>query len=408
MLKHMSSLANQNATIMMLSETIPDLLILGILFLMGWMAHIVSTKAHIPRVTILLTMGIIAGPMGLNAIPAEFSAYFDTISHLALAMVGFLLGESFFGRDIMSERWQILMISLGVSLTPALCVFSAVFFIAGDPVLALVLGGIATATDPAATIDVIREFQAKGPLSNILKSVVAVDDAWGIIIFSLFLVIASNMNGEASNLTYIIRGTWEIIGAFVLGIMIGIPMSHVIGRHRPGEPTIVEAMGFVFICGGCALFLQVSYLLACMTLGATVSRMAKHIKRPFYDIETASDPFLVIFFILSGISLEISMFTSLGYIAVAYIIMRCLGKVIGAACFARWTHAHANVQHYLGGCLFPQAGVAIGMALLVSERFPDISDMVLTIAVTTTVLFEVFGPLVTHWNLNRAGEIPKK
>ncbi|PWI34113.1 sodium:proton exchanger [Vibrio albus] len=392
----------------MQSDKVPDLLILGVLFLIGWTAHIISSKAHIPRVTILLCIGIVSGPTGLNLIPAEFSQYFHTVSHLALAMVGFLLGESFFGRDIISERWQILFISLGVSLVPAICVFIAILLITSNLSLALVLAGIATATDPAATIDVIREFKAKGPVSRILKSVVAVDDAWGIIIFSLLLVVASNLNGGQDGIIYIIHGFREIAGALSLGIAIGIPMSYIIGRNRPGEPTVVEAMGFVFICGGSALYLEVSYLLACMTLGATVSRMAKHIERPFYDIETASDPFLIIFFILSGISLDFSTFHALGYLMLTYIIARTLGKWLGAQLSSRLTKAPSQVIHHLGGCLLPQAGVAIGMALLVSERFPELGDTILTIAVTTTVLFELFGPLATHWNLNKAGEMPGK
>jgi Kef-type K+ transport system membrane component KefB len=392
----------------MLPDKVPDLLILGVVFLIGWAAHIISSKAHIPRVTILICIGIVSGPAGFNLIPAEFSGYFDTVSHLALAMVGFLLGESFFGRDIMSERWQILVISLGVSLVPAIFVFIAILLATSNINLALVLAGIATATDPAATIDVIREFRAKGPVSGMLKSVVAVDDAWGIIIFSLLLVIASNLNGGHDSIIYIIHGAWEIIGALVLGIAVGVPMSYLIGRNRPGEPTVVEAMGFVFICGGSALYLNVSYLLACMTLGATVSQMAKHIERPFYDIETASDPFLVIFFILSGISLDFSTLNSLGYIMLAYIIARSLGKLIGAQLTSRLTQSPSQVIRHLGGCLLPQAGVAIGMALLVSERFPGLGNTVLTMAVTTTVLFELFGPLATHWSLNRAGEIPKQ
>lgn len=391
----------------MLPDKVPDLLILGVLFLIGWTAHIISSKAHIPRVTILLCIGIVSGPAGLNIIPAEFSQYFDTVSHLALAMVGFLLGESFFGRDIMSKRWQILVISLGVSLVPAIFVFIAVLLITSNTTLALVLAGIATATDPAATIDVVREFNARGPVSRLLKSVVAIDDAWGIIIFSLLLVIASNLNGGHDSITYIIHGAWEIIGGVILGIAVGMPMSYIIGRNRPGEPTVIEAMGFVFICGGSALYLNVSYLLACMTLGATVSQMAKHVERPFYDIETASDPFLIIFFILSGISLDFSTLHSLGYITLAYIIARSLGKLFGAQLFSRIAKSPPQVIRHLGGCLLPQAGVAIGMALLVSERFPEVGNVVLTIAVTTTVLFELFGPLGTHWSLNKAGELPK-
>ncbi len=150
-------------------DQMPDLLIIGFVFLIGWIAHVISSRAHIPRVTILLSIGVIAGPAVLDLVSPEFTQHFSTVSHLALAMIGFLLGESFAGRDIKAERRQILFISLGASLIPAMAVFSAVLLVTSDLVLALVLAGIATATDPAATVDVIREFRARGPVSRILK-----------------------------------------------------------------------------------------------------------------------------------------------------------------------------------------------------------------------------------------------
>ncbi|WP_064604381.1 cation:proton antiporter [Photobacterium sp. J15] len=386
-------------------ETMPDLLILGLVFLTGWIAHVISSRAHIPRVTILLTIGVISGPAGLDLVPEEFIQHFSTVTHLALAMIGFLLGESFVGRDIMAERRQILFISFGAAFIPALFVFFVVLLVSSNLILALVLAGIATATDPAATVDVIREFKAQGPVSRVLKGVVAVDDAWGIIIFSLLLVAATALSGNDTSISEIVHGFWDVFGALLLGGLIGIPMSVVIGRHQSGEPSIVEAMGFVFICGGCALYFDVSYLLACMMLGATVALKAKHVERPFHEIETASDPFLIIFFILSGMSLELSASDSLSVIGCVYVAARSIGKIIGAKVFARLANSSSQVSQYLGGCLLPQAGVAIGMALLVGEKLPEFSDSVLTLAVSTTVLFELFGPFITRWNLYRAGEI---
>ena len=388
-------------------EQMPDLLIIGTVFLIGWIAHVVGARAHVPRVTLLLSVGVIAGPSVLDLVPQEFTQYFSTVSHLALAMIGFLLGESFVGRDILVKRRQILFISLGASLIPAITVLGFVWLVSSNLVLALVLAGIATATDPAATLDVIREFRARGPLSQILKGVVAVDDAWGVIIFSLLLVVATAVSGNGSSMVDIAHGIWDVGGALLLGMAIGIPMSAIVGRYRPGEPTIVEAMGFVFICGGLALDLEISYLLACMMLGATIARKAKHVERPFHAIEKASDPFLVVFFILSGMSLDLPSQTTLGIIGVAYVVARCIGKILGASMFAYLAQSSPKIRRHLGRCLLPQAGVAIGMALLVGERFPEIGESVLTLAVATTVFFELTGPVLTRWSLNVAGEIPR-
>ncbi len=383
---------------------LPDLLIVGIIFLAGWAAHVVGSKTHIPRITLLLLLGIIAGPAILNLVPAEFTAYFPAVAHLALAMIGFLLGESFYSDDKNQEQRTVLWLSLGASLFPAICVFLICWLVSGNLVLSLVLGGIASATDPAATVDVLNEVQARGKLSRVLKNVVAIDDAWGVIIFSFALVLAGVFAGDGFNVITVFQGVVEVVGAIVLGIFLGIPMSFLVGKHRPGEPTMVEAMGFVFICGGLALYFELSYLLACMALGATVARAAKHVSRPFHEIERASEPFLVIFFLLSGITLQLGTLSTIGLIAAGYIAARSLGKIYGARITARITKASPVVQKHLGWCLLPQAGVAIGMALLVAERLPDVAETVLAITVVTTVVFELFGPFITRWHIHQAGD----
>lgn len=389
----------------MIADQIPDLLVIGLVFFTGWVAHVVGAKTHVPRVTLLLTVGILSGPSGFDLIPPEFTQYYSTASHLALAMIGFLLGESFAGRDLLLKKRQVLFISFGVALAPAMFVFTLVWLVSSDIFLAIVLAGIATATDPAATLDVIREYKAKGPVSQMLKGVVAVDDAWGVIIFSLLLVVAMGVSGNGTGVSDVIHGLWDVVGALMLGTVIGIPMSIIIGRYRTGEPTMIEAMGFVFICGGIALYMEVSYILACMALGAMVSRKAQHVERPFHAIEKASDPFLIVFFILSGMSLDLSSITTIGVIGCTYVVARSLGKIYGARLFAALSGSPKIIQQNLGCCLLPQAGIAIGMALLVSERFPEIGELVLTIAVSTTVLFELIGPFVTKRYLEKAGEM---
>ena len=380
----------------------PDLLIIGLIFMIGWVAHIIGSKTHIPRVTLLLATGVVAGPTVFDVVPSNISEQLPTISHLALAMVGFLLGESFARKDDSTAKKQVFLISLGASLIPAIFVLIGTYLLTTDIILAMLLAGIATATDPAATIDVIKETKAKGPMVNTLKSVVAIDDAWGVIIFSCLLVIAMLVSGNGNGVNDFVHGSWELVGAVVLGIVIGIPMAKIVGRYTPGEPTIVEAMGFVFICGGIAQLIGVSYLLACMAMGATVTRRAKHVNRPFHAIEKVSDPFLIVFFLISGVSLNINSAEAIGVIGATYIVARTLGKILGAHWFSKMAAASPEVSKKLGWCLLPQAGVAIGMALLVGNKFPEYEHLVLTIAVTSTVLFELLGPLVARRQLEKS------
>jgi Kef-type K+ transport system membrane component KefB len=381
------------------------ILILGTLLLIGWFAHAVGSFTHVPRVTVLLLFGVAAGPSFLDLIPSDVAAWFPHITHLALAMIGFLLGESFAGRDIKISGRTVVAISLGETFGAALAVFACVLLIQGDFVVALLLAGIAPATAPAATMDVIREMNAKGPLTKTLLGVVAVDDAWGVILFSLLLVIVEGVVGGGALLIEITQGLWEVLGGVLLGIIIGLPMAWFTGRIKKGEPSLVEAAGFVFICGGLALALNVSYLLACIVLGATVANRAKHHSRPFREIEGASDPFLVMFFMLAGYEFNITAFKAIGAIAIVYVLARSVGLIIGGGMSARLANAPSVIQSHIGWCLLPQAGVALGLALLVSERLPNVGEIILPLILATTIVFELIGPLITRWHLRKAGEI---
>jgi len=383
----------------------PELLILGAFLLVGWLANELGRILHVPRVTLLLLLGILAGPSVLNIIPPELATLFPHITHLALAMVGFLLGESFVGREIKESGKTVLFISIGETLGAALIVFIAVLLIQGDIVLAIVLAGIAPASAPAATLDVIREYKAKGPLTKTILGVVAIDDAWGVILFSFLLVIAESLIGNGTNLSGIGKGLWEVVGAILLGIICGLPMAYFTGRMKKGEPSLLEASGFVFICGGLALFLDVSYILACIVLGATVAYGAKHHTRPFREIEGAADPFLVIFFVLAGYECDFSTFATLGVIGLIYVIARSIGLIGGGWIAARIINAPPVIQTHIGWCLLPQAGIALGLALLVSERIPELGELIIPLIVATTVIFEIAGPLLTRWHLKQSGEL---
>ncbi|TKB45613.1 sodium:proton exchanger [Thalassotalea mangrovi] len=383
----------------------PELLVLGGLLLCGWVAHRLGGILHVPRVTLLLMLGILAGPSAFNIIPEDVAQLFPQVTHLALAMVGFLLGESLAGRDIKKSGAKVLTISIGETLGAAVLVFICVVLFTQDIILALLLAGIAPASAPAAILDVVREHRAKGPLTSTVLGVVAIDDAWGVIIFSLLLVIAEVMLGESTGFAELALGLWDVGGAILLGIGCGIPMAFFTGRLKKGEPSILEASGFVFITGGLALYLQVSYILACIVLGATVALRAKHHIRPFREIEGASEPFLVIFFLLAGYKCEIDLLTTIGLLGIVYIFARSAGLIIGGGFGARISGSSPQIQTKVGWCLLPQAGVALGLALLASERLPAYSEIILPLIVSTTVVFEIAGPLITQLQLKRSGEI---
>jgi Kef-type K+ transport system membrane component KefB len=382
------------------------LTVLGLLLLAGYAAHAAGACTHIPRVTLLLLVGLAAGPYCLDLIPPEAADWFPLVAHMALAMIGFLLGERLLGRDIEASGRIVLWVSIIQTLVVAIFVLTVLWAIGASPLVALLLAGIAPASAPAATVDVIRESKARGPLTDTVLGVVAIDDAWGILLFSLLLVLVEGAMGFNRPLQELLLGGWEIGGACLLGILLGFPMAWLTGRLKSGEPTLLEASGFVFLCAGLAMLLQASYLLACMFLGATVAHRAIHHTRPFREIEGISEPFLVIFFLLAGYRFEVEALSQVGGVIFFYVLARAVGKVVGGRLGARFGGAPPVIEKRIGWCLLPQAGVALGLALLVCERIPQLGTVILPMVIAATILFELVGPVFTRWHLQRAGEIP--
>ena len=388
----------------MASAELPLLLVLGIFLLIGWGAHAIGEYLRLPRVTLLFIAGFVCGPFVLNVFSHNMDRWFPAIAHMALAMVAFLLGSNFVKSEIKERGRAIIYISLAKSIAAAVLVFCATLIIGKNLILALLLAGIAPASAPAATIDVIHETGAKGPLTKTILGVVAVDDAWGVMLFVLLLALAEALCGKGQVVVEMMKGVWDIGGAFLTGVFVGLPMSWLTGRIKKGEPTLVEASGFVFLCGGFALLMGVSYLLACMVLGAIVANFAKHHTRPFREIENASGPFLIIFFLLAGYEFDVASFQTFGMLGGFYLLARSIGFVAGGYLGAKISNTSAIVERHIGWCLFPQAGVALGFALLAMERFPEKGKSVLPLIVGTTIILELFGPVVTRWHLRRAGE----
>jgi Kef-type K+ transport system membrane component KefB len=317
-----------------------------------------------------------------------------------------MLGERFLGKKLRQAGNLVLAISIAESLGAVVVVLVGLLVMGTSPITAILLAGIAAASAPAATMDVVREVHSKGRLTDTLLGVVAIDDAYAIILFSLLLVVAQAISGDGFAWSILLTGAWELLGAVVLGIAIGAPMSWVTGRVRPGELTLLEALGFVLLCGGVASLIGVSYLLACMVLGAVVANRARHHTRPFHAIEGVSQPFLVVFFLLAGFQLDPSMFALVGLAGAGYVIFRSIGKIFGAYVGARFARAPDDLAKRIGWCLLPQAGVALGLGLLAAERFPEFGGAILSLLVGTTFVFEVLGPVAARVSLKRAGETP--
>lgn len=386
------------------TENFP-LLLLGCFFLAGFVAHAIGSRTHVPRVILLLLIGIAAGPMAFNLVPENAALWFPIASQAALSVIGFELGEKFFGSQIKKIGKSLLIISITKVLGTAVVVFLILILFQTPLVMALILAGIAPATAPATTVDVINETRASGEVADTTLRMVALDDAWGVMLFSLLLAVATTVTGTNSYVELILASIREIGGAILLGAALGLPMAWVTGRVRKGEVTLIEALGFVFVCGGLAAALDLSYILACMSMGCVVSNVARHHRRPFHAIKDVQQPFLIVFFLLAGFQADLGSFTALGLLGVVYIFARALGGVCAGYLGAYLGSFSPVVRNHVGWCMLPQAGVALGLGLLAAERFPEIGGEIIAIVVGSSILFEIAGPLFTRAALRHAGEI---
>ena len=375
-------------------------LTLAALFLMGLAADELGRRTRLPRVTLLLLAGVVIGGSGLDLVPTEAEAWYDLLSIAALTMVAFLLGSALTRKTLAAHGPQILIVSLAIVLVTLALVAAGMVAIGAPVGLALLMGAIATATAPAATEDTIRQSGLRGRFPDTLKGIVAIDDAWGLLAFSLMVVAAGLLNGHAGAGALAEAGR-EIGGALLLGVVIGIPGAYLTGRVADGEPLQSEALGLVFLTAGLAVWLQVSYLLAGMTVGAIIVNFARHHKQAFHEIEHIRWPFMVLFFLLAGVRLDLGHLATIGGLGLGYVILRVVGRVLGGWIGGRLAGAPVAERRWTGAALLPQAGVAIGMALVAAETFPQWGDVIMTLTIGTTVVFELLGPPVTLLALHR-------
>jgi Kef-type K+ transport system membrane component KefB len=383
------------------SGTYPLLLTLGGVFLLGLLTSTLGRRTALPRVTLLILFGLLIGDSGLALIPAEVVDLFPTIADMALVMVGFLIGGQLTPQLLRDASAEVLSVSLLAALSTALLVCLGLW-LAGVPLpVAMLLGCIASATDAAAVLDVVRETGTKDRFGRVLLAIVAVDDVWALVLFSAGMAIVSAIVGAGAESGFLFNATREVFGAIALGIVLGAPAAYLTGRARPGEPLMTEAVGLVFLCGGMALWADVSFLIAAMTLGAVIANFAEHHEYPFHAIEDVEEPFLILFFVLAGASLQLASLTAVGVLGGAYVLLRAAGKVLGAMAGAQLASTSASDGRQLGLALLPQASVAIGMGLVAANQLPEQRHLLLTLVIGSTIVFEIIGPVLSRLAIKR-------
>lgn len=379
------------------------LVTLGLILLLGLATDYIGRMTRLPRVSLLFLFGFLAGPAVLDLLPDFTERWFPLITTIALVLVGFLLGGKLAGASTGSQKKEIVWYAVGITVITAVVLTFGLFLLGVPLEIAMLLGGIATATDPATTIESLRESPGKSKFKELLEGIVSLDDGLALVMFSLLIVMAHLVAGSTEQtFTVALTIIWELAGAVLLGIALGVPMAFLTGRIRAGEPTLVEALGVVLLCGGLSLYLHVSYLVASVILGYIVARWAHHHNRAFHEIEDIEWPFIILFFVLTGASVELELLTSGAGLVVAYILLRILARFVGGWLSGFVQGSAIKTRNWIGLCLLPQAGVAMGLALLASTQFPEHASTIVSVVVAATIFFEVIGPILTRFGVRKA------
>ncbi len=364
-------------------------------------------QVKLPNVTGYLIMGLIAGPYCLNIVPADMVSKLSIIPEIALGFIAFSIGSEFKLSYLKKVGKAPIIIAILEAVGAVVFVDLALILTGNDIAFSLVLGAIAAATAPAATLMVVKQYKAKGPVTETLLPVVALDDAAALMCFGLSVAVAKSINSteEVSVISTILNPVIEIVGALLIGAIFGVIFRFLVKFYTGRGNRLAITYAMIFLCIGVCDYIGWSALLACMAMSAILVNTSNASDIVFEQVDRMTPPIFMLFFFLSGADLNLRMLSKVGVIGIIYIIFRVVGKVVGAALGGKISNAKPIVQKYLGFTLIPQAGVAIGLAATSMTVVPEYGETIRTIILCGTVIYELIGPVTTKIALKKAGEI---
>ena len=379
---------------------------LAIMIFAGMALGRLVKKIKLPNVTGYLLAGLLLGPAVLGLLSEEFLSEATIISDAALGFIAFSIGNEFKISYFKRVGATPIIIAIFESLFAVVFVTIALLLIGCDPTFALVLGSIAAATAPAATIMVIKQYKARGPVTETLLSVVAIDDATALIMYSISIAIATAIAGVGAKPSeLILKPVIEIGGALVVGAILGFLFLLPLKFFKKDGNRLCIIIAFIFVGLGLSQLCGFSSLLLCMSMGAIVANFSHDVHHIMKLSDRITPPIFMLFFVASGAELKLSALPAVGVAGIVYIIVRVVGKMFGASLGAVISRADKKIRKYLGPALIPQAGVAIGLSLAASTTFPQYGTEIRTIILCGTLVYELVGPFISKTCLKKAGEI---
>jgi len=384
---------------------------LGLILLLALLAGHLVQALRVPEVTGYLLAGIALGPSVLGWVSHENLQALNILSEVALGLILFSVGSVFHQARFARYGRRIFYLTLIESAAAALLVGVGTLVTGQSWQVAGLLGAIAIATAPASTLMVLRECNSKGPLSDTLLGIIAVNN---ILCLGAYSLVAACIDlgsgwGASGALIETFYGSiypliWQLIGSVALGFLVGLMLAGWATKVNEQGEMLMLLAGSVLLCVGIARILELSALIASLGVGATMVNLSARSRRLFHTLSGMDPPFYAIFFVIAGADLDVSLVPSMGILGAYYVFARAAGKFWGARYAARWLGLEDAVQRLLGFGLMAQAGLAVGLVLVINQRFPEHAEIVSTVVLSSVVIYEMFGPISTRYAVTRSGE----
>jgi len=394
------------------------ILAIGIIIVIGFLGGLATKSIKFPRITGYIIVGILLSPSVLNIISTATIENLDIMTNIALSIIAFLIGGCLhlghlrkLGRSI---AWIMPFESLGALLIVTLLVTFLSPFILSIPnatlsqtyfPIAFIIGAISCATAPAATMAIIHEYRASGPLTTILLAVVALDDAIAVIAFAVAISVCKPLVGTGSISFYEMLGVpfLHMAEAIAIGMLFGFTLTYITKLAKAPDLLLVIVFGMIMLCDGIAELLGISIILANMVSGFVVINKMRE-REMFLAVERIEAVIYAIFFVLAGLHFDFNAMKTAGILALLVILSRYSGKYFGARVAAKIAHAPSEVKKYLGLALLPQAGVALGLSLIAKRAFPTFGAIIVNAVLASVIINELITPPLTKLAIFKAGE----
>ncbi len=406
-------------------RSVGNWLILGIALFLGRFIGKGTSRLRTPMVVGYLLAGIILGRSLLNVIDAGAVELLEPVATFGLGIVAFMIGTELSRSLIRRMGVKLIIIMVAESLMAFVCVFALVWTLSGwllpaagmGLASALVFGAMAPASAPAGTVAVIQEYNAKGPMTNLLLGIVGLDDGFAILIYAFAAAAAKILlaKGDMSLEAILIGPGLEILGGLAVGCVVGVFLSLLLRRSNEQNDTLVYTIGAILLTTGLSNALHLSLILANLAVGTVLANVStRETERAYGALRPITVPVYVLFFVVAGAHLDFRLLASLSLLGPVYIVGRAAGLIGGAYVGAAVSRTDRITRRYLGLGILSQAGVAIGLALTVAKEFTgpaygtmghDLAKLTINTIAATTIVFEIVGPITTKIALSKAGEI---